>query len=192
MKKIEENKNLLIVEFTSLAIQEGEKKMADIAELRSLIGRLSQQLTLASTEFSNLKQEVETLKQTKVEPTVKEYQDIETVFENGDQIQLEPLKVIPEFSGNQNQYRSWRIQVSQQMLKIKNFTQHPKYAAALGIVRAKVTKSASDILINNNTAYDFDAIIDRLDLSFADQRPLYVIEAEMTPKTGKPYTPRIL
>lgn len=35
-------------------------------------------------------------------------------------------------------------------------------------------------MINNNTAYNIDAIIDRLDFSYADQRPLYVVEAELT------------
>lgn len=35
-------------------------------------------------------------------------------------------------------------------------------------------------MINNNTAHNIDAIVDRLDFSYADQRPLYVIESEMT------------
>lgn len=48
------------------------------------------------------------------------------------------------------------------------------------IIRAKITGAASDILINNDTAMNIDAIIDRLDFSYADQRPLYVIEAEIT------------
>lgn len=66
------------------------------------------------------------------------------------------------------------------MEHISDFKTHPKYAAALSIIRAKITGTASDILINNNTALNIDAIIDRLDFSYADQRPLYVIEAEMT------------
>lgn len=66
------------------------------------------------------------------------------------------------------------------MEQIGAFKTHPKYAAALSIIRAKITGAASDILINNNTAHNIDAIIDRLDFSYADQRPLYVIEAEMT------------
>lgn len=63
---------------------------------------------------------------------------------------------------------------------IKLFQTHPKYEAALAIIRAKITNTASDILINNSTPYNIDAIIDRLDFSYADQRPLYVVEAEMT------------
>lgn len=71
-------------------------------------------------------------------------------------------------------------QVLKLMEQIDAFRTHPKYAAALSIIRAKIIGGASDILINNNTAHDINAIIDRLDFSYADQRPLYVIEAEMT------------
>lgn len=110
----------------------------------------------------------------------KAYTNITTTITDGDSIQLDSYKSLPEFSGNKNEYRSWREQVVQRMTMISNFKTHPRYEAALGIIRAKITKSASDILINNNTAYNIDAIIERLDFSFADQRPLYVVEAEMT------------
>jgi len=108
------------------------------------------------------------------------YNDITTELTSGDQIQLDSYKVIPEFSGNQKNYRSWREQVVRRMNLIENFKKHPKYEAALGIIRAKIIDTASDILINNNTKYNIDAIIERLDFSYADQRPLYVVEAEMT------------
>lgn len=52
---------------------------------------------------------------------------------------------------------------------IERFKPHPKYEAALGIIRAKITGPASDVLTNNKTAYNI-----------ADQRPLYIREAEMT------------
>lgn len=112
--------------------------------------------------------------------TVTEYTDVVPVYTNGTDIQLDAFKVIHDFNGDRKVYRSWRTQVSKMMKQIENFKTHPKYAAALAIIRAKITGVASDILINNNTAHDIDAIIDRLDFSYADQRPLYVIEAEMT------------
>lgn len=112
--------------------------------------------------------------------TVTEYADIVPTYTNGEGILLDAFKVIPEFNGDKKIYRSWRSQVSKLMEQIESFKTHPKYAAALAIIRAKIIGSASDILINNNTAHNIDAIIDRLDFSYADQRPLYVIEAEMT------------
>lgn len=115
-----------------------------------------------------------------VELSPTEHEDIATEIRSGDQIQLDSYKSIPEFSGERGEYRSWREQVTRRMHMIENFKTHPKYEAALGIIRSKITKSASDILINNSTAYNIDAIIDRLDFSYADQRPLYVVEAELT------------
>lgn len=112
--------------------------------------------------------------------TITEYVDITPTYTSGDSIQLDAYKVIPEFNGDRKMYRSWRSQVMKLMDQIKDYPTHPKYAAALSIIRAKITKSASDILINNNTAHNIGAIIDRLDFSYSDQRPLYVIEAEMT------------
>lgn len=111
---------------------------------------------------------------------VVQYEDIATTITSGDQIQLESYRSIPEFNGNKGQYRSWRNQVVRRMQMIDNFRTHPKYEAALGIIRSKITGPASDVLTNNKTAYNAEAIIARLDLSYADQRPLYVIEAEMT------------
>lgn len=112
--------------------------------------------------------------------TVTEYVDVVPIYTTGADIQLDAFKVIHEFNGDKKVYRSWRMQVSKLMKQIEGHNTHPRYAAALSIIRAKITGPASDILINNNTAHNIDAIIDRLDFSYADQRPLYVIEAEMT------------
>lgn len=114
--------------------------------------------------------------------TIASYEDIVPTYTNGDGIQLDAFKVIHEFNGDKKTYRSWRTQVTKLMKQIEGFKTHPKYAAALSIIRAKISGAASDILINNNTAHNIDAITDRLDFSYADQRPLYVIEAEMTTK----------
>lgn len=109
-----------------------------------------------------------------------EHTDIVPEYATGNDIQLDAFKVIHEFNGDKKVYRSWRTQVAKMMKQIENHKAHPKYAAALSIIRAKITGPASDILINNNTAHNIDAIIDRLDFSYSDQRPLYVIESEMT------------
>lgn len=111
---------------------------------------------------------------------VTEYVDIVPNYLTGNDIQLDAFKVIHEFNGDKKVYRSWRTQVSKLMKQIEQHETTPKYAAALSIIRAKITGPASDILINNNTAHNINAIIDRLDFSYADQRPLYVIESEMT------------
>lgn len=110
----------------------------------------------------------------------EEDEDIVAELTSGDQIQLESYKSIPEFSGIRGTYRPWRNQVARRMKMIDVFKTHPKYEAALGIVRSKITGTASNVLTNNKTAYNIIAILKTLDSSYADKRPLYVVEAEMT------------
>lgn len=63
---------------------------------------------------------------------------------------------------------------------IDAFQTHPKYETALGIIRAKIIGPPSDIITNHRTANNIRAIIRTLDSAYRDQRPLYVVEAEMT------------
>lgn len=155
-------------------------------EMEQLIARLEAQMTALVATNAELTRKLTQLEENQAAlqrptaMTVTEYSDIVPTYTSGDSIQLDAFKVIPEFNGEKKIYRSWRSQVSNLMKQIETFKQHPKYAAALSIIRAKITGAASDILINNNTAHNINAIIDRLDFSYADQRPLYVIEAEMT------------
>lgn len=109
-----------------------------------------------------------------------ENEDIVAEITSGDQIQLESFKSIPEFSGVMGTYRSWKNQVARRMKMINAFKKHPKYEAALGIIRSKITGAASNVLTNNKTAYNIISILKTLDSSYADKRPLYVVEAEMT------------
>lgn len=105
--------------------------------------------------------------------------DIEPTITSGEHIQLESYKAIPEFSGKQHEYRSWRNQVNRRMTIIKKFKAHPKYDAALAIIRAKITGAAADQLTNNKTPYNITCILKTLDAAYTDRRPLYAIEAEM-------------
>lgn len=155
-------------------------------DMEDAIARLERQMTALNATNVELTRKL-TLLETNQEAlrtqnvvAVTEYQNIVPTYTSGDSIQLDAFKVIPEFNGEKKIYRSWKSQVSNLMKQIGEYKSHPKYAAALSIIRAKITGAASDILINNNTAHNIDAIIDRLDFSYADQRPLYVIEAEMT------------
>lgn len=109
-----------------------------------------------------------------------QYEDITINIDSPDQIQMEAYKSIPEFNGDKRLYQSWKNQVNRQMKMIEACKTHPKYGAALGIIRAKITGAASDALTNNKTAFNIDAILEQLDAAYSDQRPLYITEAEMT------------
>lgn len=171
----------------SLDLQERRvRNPPQMANLQEALANLQQQMAnlvainaTLTTKLTQLEENQTALQQQNA-VTITEYEDVNPIYVHGDSIQLDAFKVIPEFNGDRKIYRSWRSQVMKMMKQIANFKTHPKYAAALSIIRAKITKNASDILINNNTAHNIDAIIDRLDFSYSDQRPLYVIEAEMT------------
>lgn len=77
--------------------------------------------------------------------------DIETMITTGNDIQLEAFKCLPEFSGVPGTYRNWRNQVLRAMRPIEKFSDHPKYGAALGIIRAKIVGPASNTLMNTGT-----------------------------------------
>lgn len=172
-------------------IQQLEERMTQItanhaAQMNQLAANSAAQLTQLATSNAELLRKITQLEATQAayQPpcvaTVAEHVDIVPNFQTGNDIQLDAFKVMHEFNGDKKVYRSWRTQVLKMMKQIEAHKTEPKYAAALAIIRAKVTGPASDILINNNTAHNIDAIIDRLDFSYADKRPLYVIEAEMT------------
>lgn len=158
--------------------------MAEMDELKAAVETLLIKLKVSEERQKTSEDQIAKLNQNlnlfQATPQMLEYKDIETTLTKADEIQLDSYKIIPEFSGDKTQYRSWREQVLRRMKMIEAFKTHSKYEAALSIIRAKITKAASDILINNNTPYNIEAIIDRLDFSYADQRPLYVVEAEMT------------
>lgn len=50
---------------------------------------------------------------------------------------------------------------------------------SLSIIKSKITGAAANILLNHNTAFNFEAIINRLDYTYCDQRSLYVLKDEM-------------
>lgn len=169
--------NTLSLSFESLNLR--EENMGEIARIEAQLASLmvaNESLIKKVTELEGN----QTAFQNANTVSITEYTDVVPAYTNGGDIQLDAFKVIPEFNGERKIYRSWRSQVSKLMQQINAYKTHPKYAAALSIIRAKITGAASDILINNNTAHNIDAIIDRLDFSYSDQRPLYVIEAEMT------------
>lgn len=153
----------------------------EISQMHHDIAALGKLIQLNESQRDTFQKEVkDALSKFQPTQTFKIYNDITTELRTADNIQLDSYKTLPEFNGDKQLYRSWREQIVKRMNLIKNFKTEPKYEAALAIIRSKITGSASDVLINNNTVYNIDAIIDRLDFAYADQRPLYVIEAEMT------------
>lgn len=91
---------------------------------------------------------------------------------------LEIIKSLPEFSGNQSAYVSWR-EAAHNSMKLY-IIGSSRYFAALTILRNKITQHANDVLTNHGTVLNFEAIMARLDFAYADKRPVHVIEQELS------------
>ena len=104
-----------------------------------------------------------------------QYQDCTPNITDASQINLEVFKTLPIFTGDANHYRSWRKRAWTHMENIKDYVTTPTYYTALSIVHSKIQGEAADILINHDTKFNFYSIINRLDYTYADQRPLYVL-----------------
>lgn len=167
MANVNDGLHQLAVQIQQIAVQlqESERKRV---ELEQRVEAMNQQEETNRNANNDNPEEVEC-----DEP------DINPEITSGDQIQLESYKTIPEYSGKTHEYRSWRNQVARRMKIIDAFKTHPKYEAALAIVRAKITGAAADVLTNNKTPYNIICILRTLDATYTDQRPLYAIEAQM-------------
>lgn len=110
---------------------------------------------------------------------VEEYRDLTFHIQRAEDVSLNLFKTLPEFSGDRTAYATWRTIVKTAMKLLENHEASMQFCQALMIVRNKITGAASNILNNYNTPFNFNAIIDRLDFTYADKRPLYVLEQQL-------------
>lgn len=116
----------------------------------------------------------------------EEFQDISLDILDPTKVSLDNFKSLPEFSSVRNQYANWRLAANNAMHLFKNHKDCQRYYEATNIVRNKIVGSAANVLTNSRTPFNFNAFISRLDKSYADNRPLYVLEHElMTLQQGK-------
>lgn len=101
-----------------------------------------------------------------------------TIIEAKD-VSLHIFKTLPEFTGERDQYATWRTMTKTAIKLLENHKETMRYFEALMIIRNKIIGAASTILNNYNTAFNFEAIIDRLDFTYADKRPLYILEQDL-------------
>lgn len=112
---------------------------------------------------------------------VEEHQNLTFNIQRPEDVSLHLFKTLPEFSGDRTTYTyaTWRSIAKTAMNLLENHKTSMQYCQALMITRNKITGAASNILNNYNTPFNFDAIIDRLDFTYADKRPMYVLEQEL-------------
>lgn len=92
---------------------------------------------------------------------------------------LDAVKTLPEFNGAQEQYVSWRQAAKAAYKLYEGFVGSSKHYQAVLIIRNKIRGPADSLLASFNTVLNFEAIINRLDFTYSDKRPIHLLEQEL-------------
>lgn len=95
-------------------------------------------------------------------------------------ITLDAIKSLPEFFGLPGTYVSWREAAHNAYELFARYDGSERHYQAVIILRNKVRGAADAVLSSFSTVLNFRAIIARLDFTYADKRPIYLIEQEMS------------
>ena len=93
---------------------------------------------------------------------------------------LDVVKCLPEFSGNKKEYLTFRRAAENAYKIFEPFDGSTKHYQAVSIIRNKIKGQASDKLTGFGTAFNFRAIIARLDNEYGDKRPIHLLEQELS------------
>lgn len=112
-------------------------------------------------------------------PIIKVYQPIDITGNVECSEPLDAVKCLPEFTGAQETYVSWRQAAVAAYYIFRNYVNSSRHYQAVVIIRSKIRGPADAVLSSFGTVLNFDAIIDRLDFTYSDKRAIHVIEQEM-------------
>ena len=113
-------------------------------------------------------------------PEVVPYKDVEINKEIRCDESLEVVKSLPDFEGKHETYVSWRQAAHTAYKLFEPYDGSSKHYQAVAIIRNKIKGQADMVLSSFNTVLNFKAIIARLDFTYSDKRPIYLIEQELS------------
>lgn len=146
------------------------------AQVQELLREATQALTTQFTgRINELTAQIEVLQP----PVVENFLPvrIDPAINSGN-ASLDLIKSLPEFDGDAASYPAWRSAANFAMDYYPQNSE--KYYVATGILRNKIVKTANSTLSAFNTVLNCKAIIARLDQTYADKRPLHVLENELS------------
>lgn len=166
----------IIADITSEMAQQADqvKALVETAVSAALAAQrewFEQRLTDVSQRLDNI---------TLATPEVETYREITIIPGRQCEESLDIVKSLPEFDGKQENYVSWR-QAAHTAYKIfEAYEGSSKHYQAVAIIRNKIRGPADMTLASFNTVLNFKAIISRLDFTYSDKRPIYLIEQELS------------
>lgn len=94
-------------------------------------------------------------------------------------VKLDIVKSLPTFSGNHDEYVSWRQAASDAYEVFKRYDGSEAHYEAVVIIKNKICGNARALLTSHNTVLNFDAILARLDCTYADKTSLRVLRQNL-------------
>ena len=93
---------------------------------------------------------------------------------------LDVVKCLPEFEGKIESYVSWRQAAHNAYKMYEDYDGSSKHYQAVAIMRTKSRGSADAVLTSFNTVLHVHAIIACLEFTYADKRPIYLKDQELS------------
>lgn len=176
----------LISLFTHLSVEEEKKKM-DEAQLQRIVNAaVMAALAAQQVHFDGkLKEVVDQFSTSQISaaPVVEEHLPTTINSTIKCEASLDVVKSIPEFFGDKEKgydnYVSWRQAAHNAYKVYEGYEGSSKHYEAVTILRNKIRGPADATLTSFNTVLNFRAIIARLDFSYADKRPIHLVEQEL-------------
>lgn len=110
---------------------------------------------------------------------VEAYQRISIDPNVGCSISLVCVKSIPEFNGTQDEYVHWRQSAVDAYELFRPYIGSNAHYQAVNIIRNRIKGTARALLSSYNTVLNFDAIITRLDCTYADRTSLRILRQQL-------------
>lgn len=183
MSIVDKEVDLLIEGIKNISVVRESVKMSTAEQIRTLVDSAIQaalavqrqtfdkQLKLIENRFSEIV--VST-------PDVETYREISIVPGVQCEESLDIVKSLPDFEGKHETYVSWRQAAHTAYKLFEKYDGSSRHYQAVAIIRNKIKGPADMILSSFNTLLNFKAIIARLDFTYSDKRPIYLIEQELS------------
>jgi len=144
----------------------------------AVAGAIASQKSIFDKQLQEISARIEKI--TVNTPEVETYKDAEIIPGVRCTEPLDIVKSLPDFDGKRETYVSWRKAAHVAFKAFENYEGSSTYYQALGIMRNKIKNSANTVLASFNTPLNFKAMINGLDFTYADKRPVYLIEQELS------------
>lgn len=146
----------------------------------SVAAALANQQEVFNAQVAGLQSDLNQLKVDRDAPNVVQYSDAVINRSIGCDLGLDVVKSLPDFTGDPLDYLTFRKAAENAYKLYSPFDGSVKHFEALAIIRNKIKGKASSHLTGFETAFNFKAIISRLDEEYGDKKPLHLLEQEMS------------